>query len=403
MKQRLLPSMEEPGAERRPKLSMPATPSAARAQAANDIADRLIADTSPYALHPGDPDAVRDLCSEIMLTQECGIPQGTESSNKGGFNWALDYCNRTNQPIMRPLVLTPTDKIREPIFYAGLFLHIAKYIQPRRTRTDDKPAQGKPSSGLLALLGYRRVLASCLCELVSLLLIYSMLKGLNARFKERWGKHALVVRHMQCFKLAQLHTMVAKLRAYDVPDWTTERHDGMLIAVLYMLHSAARNDEVVESFAGDTYPLHSEFEWYEGGVLVPATRANISALKDGALLQATTQPSKADRGNTEWGNKPMHFRLKISEPLNFASAWRIHQLKYFVDEALRPHAAAFSPHANIRPYRGNELQTDFKTLLVLCFGAAIALLHSLHALRVTMACVLLAHKRSDGRIQAICR
>ena len=55
------------------------------------------------------------------------------------------------------------------------------------------------------------------------------------------------------------------------------------------------------------------------------------------------------------------------------------------------------------PTQPDELQKDFNVLLILCFGAAIAVLHSLHALRVTMACVLLAHSRTDSRIQAVCR
>ena len=137
------------------------------------------------------------------------------------------------------------------------------------------------------------------------------------------------------------------------------------------------------------------------------TRANITALVDGALLQANSQPSKADRNNEEWGNKPMHFRLKKGEPLNFANAWRIHQLQYFVDETSRSSTAAFSPQATERPYHSDELQKDFKSpahpLLRRRHRRPIAALHSLHALRVTMACALLAHKRTDGRIQAIYR
>ena len=49
--------------------------------------------------------------------------------------------------------------------------------------------------------------------------------------------------------------MAETLRAHKVPAWTSERHDNMLVVFLYMLHSASRNDEVVESFGGDTYPL----------------------------------------------------------------------------------------------------------------------------------------------------
>ena len=139
---------------------------------------------------------------------------------------------------------------------------------------------------------------------------------------------------------------------------------------------------------------------YEDGAHVPATSANITALKDGALLKAAPHPSKADRDNSEFGNKPMHFRLRRGEPLNFAHAWRMHQLKYPVELDARARTAAFSPHATERLYQRDELQKDFNVLLILCFGAAIAVLHSLHALRVTMACVLLAHSRTDGRIQA---
>jgi hypothetical protein len=172
---------------------------------------------------------------------------------------------------------------------------------------------------------------------------------------------------------------------------------------LYMLHSAARNDEVVESYPGDSYPTHTDFEWYDQGKHVPATHENVAALRTGALLCVLPQPSKADQNNETWGNKKMHFELRIGEPLNFAAAWRQWQLNHPVALDRRSSAPAFSPTASAVPYRGDELQKDFNELLVFLFGVAIAALHSLHALRVTVACVLLAHKRSDGRIQAICR
>ena len=99
----------------------------------------------------------------------------------------------------------------------------------------------------------------------------------------------------------------------------------------------------------------------------------------------------------------MHFELRIDEPLNFASAWRHWQLDHFVPLEDRARIPAFSPNADHVPYKGDALQKDFNFLLVFLFGAVVAALHSLHALRVTVACVLLAHHRTDGRIQAMCR
>jgi hypothetical protein len=304
---------------------------------------------------------------------------------------------------MRPLVLDAVDRIREPWFYAHLFLDITERIPARARRDPDAPTQGKPSSGLLAVLAFRRVLRSCTCELVSLTLVYAILKGKNAEFREQWGKHALVVKHMRCFQLSQLLAIAAALRACQIVQWTAIRHEATLLTVLYMLHTAARNDEAVESYRGDSYPTHTDFEWYDAGIHVPATPANVGALTTGALLCVLAQPSKADQDNATWGNKKMHFELRIGEPLNFAAAWRQWQLNHPVALDRRASTPAFSPTADAVPYRGDELQTDFNTLLVFLFGIAIAALHSLHAIRVTVACVLLAHKRSDGRIQAMCR
>ena len=41
--------------------------------------------------------------------------------------------------------------------------------------------------------------------------------------------------------------------------------------------------------------------------------------------------------------------------------------------------------------------------MVMILGQAIAMLYAWHALRVTLACALLAHNKSDGTIQAMCR
>ena len=400
------PDRAPPAVHMRParqQRSLPANPNAARAQAAALIADTLISDTSPYALLPDNPEAVRRLCTSAMRTQERGTPHGTARSNDNGYKWALGHCLRTNQSIMRPLVLDAVDRIREPWFYAHLFLDITERIPARARRDPDAPTQGKPSSGLLAVLAFRRVLRSCTCELVSLTLVYAILKGKNAEFRERWGKHALVVKHMRCFQLSQLLAIAAALRACQIVQWTAIRHEATLLTVLYMLHTAARNDEAVESYRGDSYPTHTDFEWYDAGIHVPATPANVGALTTGALLCVLAQPSKADQDNATWGNKKMHFELRIGEPLNFAAAWRQWQLNHPVALDRRASTPAFSPTADAVPYRGDELQTDFNTLLVFLFGIAIAALHSLHAIRVTVACVLLAHKRSDGRIQAMCR
>jgi integrase len=352
-------------------------------------------------LFPDQPERVRELCHDVHNARAAGIPKGTDQATSNGWKWAMTFCVSTGMSIMRPRTLvTNLELLREAYFFAALFMFIACNIAPRTSRSAAAPAQGKPQSALNAVYGYRRALSMCSCQLVDMRMISSILKGLNAQFKATWGKDALVPEHRRAFSLAQLRAMVRLLDTRAIFSWSDDMHVALRSAYLYGLHTGARLNEMVNPAS---YKRRSEIEMIDGGQVIPATPENIARFSNGMLLRIRPDCSKADRFNISWGNREMHFAMDDTNVLNFPAAWKRFELQFPCALAERASLAAFSPHGSRSPFAEHELRSAFILLMVTAFGATVAAVHSWHALRITLACALLAGGQCDGTIQAVCR
>lgn len=185
--------------------------------------------------------------------------------------------------------------------------------------------QGMPTSALLALYGWRRVMRDCGRYIPDLIEVRGVLKGICARYKARWGDDAFIPERKQPFSSTHMLDIIAILTANVTVliAWTATLRAAMLTAFCYVISTGARKDEWTASFEGDTFARRANFAWVDrDGNDLPSTPEVIASRKNGDQLRGKSAPSKCDRLNIEWGGRDMWFRYDDSNPLNFAWRWR---------------------------------------------------------------------------------
>ena len=120
--------------------------------AAEAMAQRLIDDTSVYALKPGRPEELRRDVLDAASVLLAGIPHGTLKADNNGVRYAAQFCLEWDTPFLRPLSLTAEDKPREKHMYAQFLVFCSLHMNPRSTSAvgaDGKViTQAKPPSAL---------------------------------------------------------------------------------------------------------------------------------------------------------------------------------------------------------------------------------------------------------------
>ena len=390
-----------------PRTQVPAGAAAARALAFQQLEEALAADSSPYALDPGDREALHKAIASSQDTILAGIPRGTLSADSSGVKWAIRYCLEHNTPFIRPLSLSKAgDVARESFMYARMAVETATHMSPRsknrRAQDGRIITDAKPGSALGPLYAWRRILRDGGCELPPLGSVKSHMKGLVAEFKLRWGPRALIPQQRFPFSLPHLRAIESATRSEQVQStlrWSTARAHGMRAGVKWGLSSGARADELTHP---SDYIRRSNFVLFDGNRETKMTIADLRNARNGQLLRARTNGSKTDRDDMEWGGRDMWFKVNSADPLNFAYEWIQWELA-FPCTGDRSCWAAFSPNGGEAPFATSELQRDFNRLMEQAIGSVEAALRSWHALRVTAASALGQAKKPDGVIQCVIR
>jgi len=397
---------------------MPADAATARLLAMEELTENLINDTSKYAILPGQPERLREAMGESLSAILDGIPFGTLKSDDGAARWAARFCTEFDTPFNRPLEPTPHEMPRERELYAQFIMYCAKYMKPRAksaTGADGRTIkQAKPPSALGPLYGWRRILRDTGHSLPDTKSIRPRLKGLVARFKKEWGARALIPKRKKPFSQPMLQAMARDLRerkVYSVTNrgtgkrqWNSLQCDNMAVAFKYGLSTGERAEAMgrVDPADEDFY-RRANFVFVRNGVEMLMTPENITGVRDGDFLRGRSVGAKCDRDNMHWGDRDMWFRVNSNDPLNFAAAWRDHELRHPVPLDRRGTAAAFSPYGSEEPFTRDVLQNRFDELVVSAIGAEAAAGRSWHSLRATAATALHACKRPDGHIQCVIR
>jgi hypothetical protein len=328
--------------------------------------------------------------------RDAGIPHGTRNADEWGFSWVRRFCEATDNPWMRPReVHSADDVLCETWFTIMALVWITQMMAPSARRLAAGYGQGKPTSGLLAVYAYRRVQRDCGRYLPEMGETLRVLKGLCARYKQRWGDDAFIVARKQPFSSTQLSAAIAALTG-NVLQWTATLCAAVTTAFCYAMSTGARKDEWTSSFTGDTYLRRANFEWIDDDErALPNTPETWRSRRNGHLLRGFSAPSKCDRLNIEWGSQKMHFRYDDTQQLNFAWRWQQWEIAHPCPPGERSQWPAFSPTGNSVAFTGGLADACLKELLSFVMSTADAARHSWHSARVTIATRLFA-RRGNG-------
>ena len=386
----------------RSRSPQPATALEARRRAAHDIAHRLTTHESQYALCPDRPEVLHGIVIDAAEARDAGIPHGTAGADEWGFKWVQRFAEATGNPWMRPRsVHTSTDVLCEVWFAIMALVWIAQMIAPSARRRRAGYQQGMPTSALLALYGWRRVMRDCGRYTPDLTEVRGVLKGICARYKARWGDEAFVPNRKQPFSSRHVLEIVAILTkpVTSLTAWSDVTRMAFLTAFCYALSTGARKDEWTASFEGDTFVRRASFAWVdENGDDLPSSPEVIASRKNGDLLRGKSAPSKCDRLNIEWGGRDMWFRFDDTNPVNFARHWQQWEMAHPCPERERSWWPAFSPTGDNKPFTGSQANALLHAILPKVMTDAEAARRSWHSCRITIATRLYARRgaRSNG-------
>ena len=252
-----------------------------------------------------------------------------------------------------------------------------------------------PTSALLALYGWRRVMRDCGRYTPDLIEVRGVLKGICARYKARWGDEAFVPNRKQPFSSRHMLEIVALLTKPDTPltAWSDVLRMAILTAFCYALSTGARKDEWTASFEGDSFVRRASFAWVDkDGNDLPSSHDVIASRKNGDLLRGKSAPSKCDRLNIEWGGRDMWFRFDDTNPLNFARHWQQWELTHPCPERERSWWPAFSPTGDNKPFTGTHANALLRAIMLKVMTEAEAAKRSWHSCRITIATRLYARR-----------
>ena len=390
----------------------PRTAKAALEAANSATADLLASDTSAYAICAQQPEHVKDMVQQVNEAAAAGVPHGTRNADNWGFNWAVKFGDDTGTRWMRPREATSiADQLREQYFVAMFLVWLAHNMSPSARRKKEGYGKAKPTSSMLAVYAFARILRRCGRYVPEFRFVRAVLKGVCHRYKQIWGQDSLVPSRKQPYSQKQLHVLIGLLAAQGMVGWSGTMHLVFITLVCFCLSTGTRKDEWAESFSGDTYLRRANFCWVdEHGNDLPATMEILLSRKNGCLLRGRSAPAKCDRLNVEWGAKDQWFRFDNTNPLNFAWRWYQWELAQPCNIQDRGKWPAFSPTGNNVPFKARQADTLLVSLLTVALGAAEAAVLSWHAFRVTCAMALLAERGKrimrdeiEGVIQTVVR
>jgi hypothetical protein len=383
-------SLEADVRRQRLRSPQPRTAKEARRASAVAVAHELAADTSRYAVCGDRPELITGLVVEASEARDAGIPHGTATADEWGFAWVRKFCEQTGNVWMRPRASTTAPNAPGEIWFTMLALiWIAQMMRPSARRKRRGYGAAMPTSALLAIYGFRRVMRDCGRVLAEMTEVRRVLKGVCERYKKRWGDDAFVPERKQPFTNAHLLGMIAALVA-GVASWPMVLSNALVVALCFVISTGTRKDEWTASFEGDTYVRRGNFVWVDRmHRVLPSTPEVVQSRKNGDMLRGRSAPSKCDRLNTDWGSRDMWFRYDDTNPLNFAWRWQQWELRHPCPEDQRHQWPAFSPSGDDEPFTGGRADGCLRVMMLTVMSAAEAAQRSWHSARVTIATRLL--------------
>ena len=284
-------------------------------------------------------------------------------------------------------VTSEHEKQEELYFTVLALVYIARNIQPGSRRRAQGVLAGKPSSALLYIHGFRRVMRDCGRYLPDMKEVGKVLKGLNMTYMADWGQDSLITHQCKTLSHGHLRSINKACAERTVPGFTAAQHDVWLALNAYETATGERKNAV-----GNGHCLkRANFVWLDSDLKpLPSSPATTASRKGGDFLQGHCAPSKCDRSNSEWGGKPRYFCVDFSNDLNFAVRWMALEMAYPCPPEARGSWPAFSPSGDGVPYTSSTLAAECCRLFLHALGAEDADGRTFHSWRAQLASALSA-------------
>ena len=235
--------------------------------------------------------------------------------------------------------------------------------------------------------------------------VASVLKGLIEQYKRLWGQNAMAVRHHIPIPLASVRRMVALCAAQAVAGLGTAAQAVGHVLMCFSMSRGPRLDEWAKMGPNDTLYRRGSFVWCQGKTLVGSTQTARAmcggAIPDGWFVRGDNVPSKTDRTGAKYLGKRAWYRMKRSDPLNFAAAWEAWEVAFPCPDGERNIWAAFSPGGNATPFREGPARDLLRTIATASEGTAFAARHTWHDFRATIASALIGAGYSPAFVQLV--
>ena len=378
----------------------PLTARAARAAAARSTAAVLAADNTEYAVCRDDPAKLSGLLMHIADAKATGIAKGTSAADDWGFKWATLFGQDTNTRWMTPpITSTAINPLTERWRTAVCLFWIAQHMAPSARRRAQGCGAAKPSSALLAVYGWRRVLRDCDRYLSDMVQVKAVLKGICALVKKEYGLAAFAVHQAKVYSLKMLLAVAEAIIANPPPSWSPSLVAAWRAIHAYLVSIGERKEAWTSSCEGDDNLLRSNFKWLDDdGNGLPMTREIIRTRRNGHILQGSPGASKCDRLGITWANQKQHFRYDDSNPLSFAVAFQRWELAYPCPADERTRWPAFSPSGDQHPFAPGLATATHSHLMIHVLGAQEATDLTIHSYRASLINAMFVAKAS-GHVQ----
>ena len=387
--------------EQRAGSPQPTTARDARARASDQVAQRLASSTTEYAICPGDPSKLQSMIRDSATLRQEQIPKGTKAADEHGFKCVMEFAKSMGPSVrwMRPKLSDKDIDVEQEVWFAALALmFIAQHMQPSARRKERGYGEAQPTSALLAIYGWRRVLRDCGRYVCDSSAMKQVLNGLCQRYKRIWGQECFVKQQALILTKRMLLDIAAVCTATAVSGWSLARHKCWNAKSKFLMATGTRNDELCQDDDDDDCLMRSNIMLLDQGTFEPieVNVPNLEAIKNGDIIGAITAPSKCDRLNVEWSKQRQYFRYNDKDPLNFAVAWVEYEWLFPCQPDDRHKWPAFSVTGDDAAPSRQQSANDYKRLLTVAIGEDDAKGRTIHSNRARLASALAAARASGG-------
>ena len=364
-------------------------------------------DESPYALCPGQPSRLQNLCVTAQTLLSKSYSLRTCKRDAAAFKKYAALCRSFGTTPWRDDAAAnsgadPVGHQREIILFINVLVHFQQTCKPRPNGSNRTTV--KPDSAMQYIRAIRRVFKANMIPLLSMTAIIRALHSMNLEFIMQYGPTALSPRRAAPFTNAMLEAMLncsdcMQLSRGSEVDFSS--FEGLNLRTFCALArcTGMRKSELVSN--GDTNALRLDNVAYiiSGTVVLRPTQSQLESLTLGDYMVLTPPPSKSDPFGVVWGSLPIYVAFRDTN----ANAARL------VAQILKQRQGDLGSSPLLcrtpgSPFTHSFLDRVLKKLLVhVGVSESQARLYSWHSARAYLACALMAADRSPETIQAICR